>query len=96
MENFEPTCEDKKRKFPKKRICYSKALSFFLTPESCLNMLIDFPQNGNKIMEIKLHKNSGYFRQTGKNENHYSLWDLSSPTICESIGKDWKIVVKWG
>ena len=96
MDNFVPVWEDKRKNFPKKKICMAKALSFFLTPESCLLMLIDFPKNGNKIMKIKLHKNSGYFRKTGNNENHSSLWDLSSPTICESIGKDWRIVVKWG
>lgn len=96
MDNFVPVWENKKRKFPKNKICEAKALSFFLTPESCLMMMIDFPKNGNKIMEIKLHKNSGYFSKTGNDENHCSLWDLSSPTICESIGNDWKIFLSWG
>ncbi|MBC6361016.1 hypothetical protein [Lactobacillus apis] len=92
MENFIPVWEDKKRRFPKKKRCEAKALSFFLTKEDCLSIISDFPKIGNKIIEVTINKKCGYLKKTANRENHYSLWDLSTPTISQAVGNNWELV----
>ncbi|GEM_PF-1267280 len=95
MENFIPVWEQTKttgRTFPKPKFCEAKALSFFSTEEACLNKIRDYPKIGSKIIKVKLNSQCGFIRKSDPDSLHYSLWDLSKPTISKAIGKNWKKV----
>jgi hypothetical protein len=88
--NFIPVCENKKRNFPPKKECISKALSFLGTLTKCKEMEEKYPNLGSKQIEVILNNKCGMIKKT--NSLHYSLWDFKHPCICEAIGNDWKEV----
>lgn len=88
--NFIPVWEQKARKFPAKKECGAKALSFYDNKNKLEQNMLDFPGIGSKIIEVKLNDECGVVLKDGK--NHYNLWDLFSPDIVTAIGSDWREV----